>query len=566
MNMETVLQRIDGKGYKAYQDLVGTYTFEQFTLHIDYVQPDPFANPSRMRVIIPRCAANILPEWTDSAVRRTALTDFLARQVAAALAGRRSKGGGSGKSGLLEIDAPGQEVLLRTAVAIDEESIDIRLSAGLPAAGRRILARQAQRMLGDDLPAVIRQSVGNLNPRLVEEHLQLAENQQAIREHLRDHGLICFVNNGAILPRVSGVSNRPLPADRAVLFKSPPEMEVTISLPHGQPLCGMGIKAGITLIAGGGYHGKSTLLAAIERGVYNHVAGDGREYVISDETACKIRAEDGRRVEKVNISPFIANLPLGKDTTEFSSEDASGSTSQAANIMEMLEAGSRVLLMDEDTSATNFLIRDARMQSLVAKDKEPITPFIDKVRLLYEQKGVSTIMVLGGSGDYFDVADRVIMMDEYRPLDVTDQAQKVAAQIPCRRNAEGGSDFGEVTARIPAKHSFQPRRGNKEKVEAKGLHTILYGTARSELAFVEQLVDASQTRSIARALKTLAERLADDQTPLSTLLDNLYAVIEQDGLEAISPYRGKHPGDLALPRRFEVAAAINRLQSLKIKA
>ena len=101
----------------------------------------------------------------------------------------------------------------------------------------------------------------------------------------------------------------------------------------------MGIRKGITLIVGGGYHGKSTLLKALEAGVYNHIAGDGREFVITDDTAFKLRAEDGRSITGVDISPFIKNLPNKKDTVHFSTEDASGSTSQAANLMEALESG-----------------------------------------------------------------------------------------------------------------------------------------------------------------------------------------------------------------------------------
>lgn len=349
-----------------------------------------------------------------------------------------------------------------------------------------------------------------------------------------------------------------------VPFQSPPSREIEIPVPHRTPIRGMAIPPGVTLIVGGGFHGKSTLLKAIERGVYNHVAGDGREYVLTNNTAFKVRAEDGRRIEKVNISPFIGELPYGKDTVRFSTDDASGSTSQAANIIEALEAGSRLLLIDEDTSATNFMIRDARMQELVGRDKEPITPFIDKVRQLYTEHQVSTILVLGGSGDYFDVADTVLMMDAYRPVEVTGEARRIAEKIKTVRRNEGGRRFGEITPRVVEPQSFNPLLGDREKADCKGLHTIILGRSQLDLSFVEQLIDPSQTRAIALMLSRLA-RIADGHTTLAALIDRLYQQVESKGLESLSPYYGKHPGDLALPRRLELAAAVNRLRTLQVK-
>eukprot|EP00438_Fugacium_kawagutii_P004327 Skav220059 [mRNA] locus=scaffold1709:61262:63212:- [translate_table: standard] len=208
-------------------------------------------------------------------------------------------------------------------------------------------------------------------------------------------------------------------------------MEVSITLPHAGTVTGMGITRGVSVIVGGGFHGKSTLLHALQLGIYNKVPGDGREHVVCEPSAVKIRAEDGRSVKCTDISPFINNLPFGKlavmgtmalwkATTEFSTGDASGSTSQAANIIEALEVGAMSLLVDEaprrqtdDTCATNFMIRDEKMKALVAPDKEPITAFVRKVRPLFEELGVSTILVVGGSGDFFTVADAVIMMDEW---------------------------------------------------------------------------------------------------------------------------------------------------------
>lgn len=564
--LRQALRCIDGKGYKAYKDIEGSYRGDGFVLHIDHVQGDPFASPSRVRVEVEPVAAGVEAHWLNPPFRRTAAEDFFARSVAQAIRGRSPRGSiGHGKSGLIAIDVPGQQVLPRTAVTIDTKRLEVRLSVGLPAAGRTILGREAEKLLCEAVPQIVRQGVLRADRDKLGRHLELADQQEAIRAYLRERCYVAFVADGAVLPRESGNSDRLMKGSGVVPFRSPDSLAVEIPVPHRKPIRGMAIPRGVTLIVGGGYHGKSTLLHALERGVYNHVEGDGREYVITEETAVKIRAEDGRRVECVDISPFIAGLPFGKRTDRFSTDDASGSTSQAANIMEALEMGAGTLLIDEDTSATNFMIRDARMQRLVAKSKEPITPFVDKVRQLYDQHGVSTVLVVGGSGDYFQAADTVIMMDEYVPVEVTAEAKRIAGECGGGRTPEGGDAFGTVTARIIRPDSFDATRGRREKVDAKGLSTILYGTHEIDLSQVEQLVDPSQTRAIALMMQELAKRAERGALTLRELIDRLYEDIAAHGLDILSPYRGKHPGDLALPRKFELAAAVNRLRTLQAR-
>jgi predicted ABC-class ATPase len=556
---------MDGKGYKSYMSLQGSYKGEWFQLHVDYVQGDPFAQPSRVRLEVPQSVAKCEREWYESESRKIALEDFLTREVAKAILSTANGTNGSGKSGLIMVDSPGQEILSRTSVKVDQEKVEFRLSLGLPAAGRKILGKKALDMLYHRLPEIIEQAIFKMNKQTLQSHLKLVDQQEAIRRYIETKEYVAFIANGAILPRESGVSNRPLKNKQIIPFQSPPSLLVDIPVPHGNTILGMAIPKGVTLIVGGGYHGKSTLLQAIERGIYQHIPGDGREYVITNPTAYKVRAEDGRRVEKVNISPFISNLPFGTDTVRFSTENASGSTSQATNIMEALEMESQLLLVDEDTSATNFMIRDARMQELVAKGKEPITPFVDKVRQLYHEENVSTVLVIGGSGDYFDVADTVIMMDEYKPFEVTKEAQAIAEKVPSQRQVEADEVFGAVTQRVVFAESFDANRGNKEKVDVKGLHRIIFGRHDIDLSFVEQLVDPSQTRAIAMMLKYLGKNKIDGRTSITQLIDQLYHKINKHGLDVISPYVGQHPGDLALPRKFEVAAALNRLCTLIVK-
>lgn len=333
-------------------------------------------------------------------------------------------------------------------------------------------------------------------------------------------------------------------------------------MPNKGVVTGMGIPKGVTLIVGGGYHGKSTLLDALQIGVYNHIPGDGRELVVSNPCTAKIRAEDGRRIEKVDISPFIDNLPFGQPTTAFSTEDASGSTSQAANIVEALEAGAEVLLMDEDTSATNFMIRDHRMQELVAKPKEPITPFIDKVQQLYNDYGVSTVLVIGGSGEYFDVADCVICMVEYTPYDVTEKAAVIAEKYKAERNPEGGAHFGKITERIPLVHSFDPSKGRRKvKIRSQTVKTILFGTHTIDLHAVEQLIDVGQTKAIGDAIY-YATRYMEGEYTLRDIVENVIADTAENGLSVLSPYP---VGTYAAFRGLELAAAINRLRTLSVR-
>lgn len=564
--LQSTLRRIDGRGYKAYKDIQGSYRFSDCILHIDHVQGDPFASPSRMRIQISQTVSQIPELLFNAPARRIALEDYLTRMFDNAIItvakGRR----GSGKSGRIQIDGCGQEILNRTAVFVDKQQIEVRFTAGLPAAGRRVLSREAEEMFFEELPNIIHRALlyKNLNHAAVKAHVDVGEDQEVLRKALKQKKLVAFLANGSILPRSSGVDDRPLresSSEPLVPFQSPTGLEVEFELPQRGKIQGMGIPEGVTLIVGGGFHGKSTVLNALERGVYNHIPGDGREYVSTVPEACKIRSEDGRRIEKVNITPFINNLPFGKDTIRFSTDNASGSTSQAANIMEAVEMGSTLLLIDEDTSATNFMIRDERMQELVAKEKEPITPFVDKVCQLYKDYGVSTILVMGGSGDYFDVADTVIMMDAYTPHDVTTTARDIIEKHETRRQKEGGQYFGAVTGRTPKAQSFDASRGKRDvKIDVKELHTLIYGTTAIDLSGLEQLVDTSQTRAIGDIILYYSRKYAGWEYTLRDGLEHLFGELEKHGLDLLSP---RKLGNYAMPRIFEVAAAINRMSTLQ---
>lgn len=558
-DLRRLLGELDGQGYGAYKRLSrSTWRLGDFELAVERVQADPYAPPSRFVVSVPAEVAAIPSELTGTATRRRAIEDYLTRVAADRLDTRRR---GQGQESPFLVDAGHQEVLERSACRVDERGVQLRLGCDLPARGRRVLGRQAARLLTDELPAAVE---GLRWPALDAAHARMfvacVEDAVALRESLDDLGLVAFVADGAILPRRSGIDDRPLAAEGTLPFVSPPKLRHEVELPNRGRVTGMGIPEGVTLVVGGGFHGKSTLLRALERGVYDHVPGDGRELVVARADATKIRAEDGRRVERVDVSPFVGNLPTGGDTSDFSTDNASGSTSQAASIVEALEVGVRVLLVDEDTAATNLMIRDLRMQELVAKDREPLTPFVDLVRPLHREHGVSSVLVIGGSGDYFDVADHVLLMDAFRPREVGDEARRIAARWPGRR-AEAVS-FPKVRHRVPDPTSIDPRRRGRIKTSARGTDEVRLGEHTIDLSAVAQLVDSSQSVAVALALTRLVEEdFLDARRTLAEALDLMYARVARDGIDAL---RRDYPGDLALPRRFEVAAALNRLRSLRV--
>lgn len=554
-----VLSAIDGKGYGGYKSLKGEYEFEKFVLKIDKIQADPYAPPSKMRAIVNRKVAGIPENIIDTKEKRTAVSDFLTRTFYSKIKSMKNI------KGKINIDKCGQEILERTSVIIREKELEVRFEAELPAAGRRILGKEAKRLFSEILPEIVEKSVifENIDKKGLKRQADLYLNQEYIRSELKKRDLVAFVGNGAVLPRESGISVQPM--KNAVPFRSPEKYETVLKLPDGTEISGMGIKKGITLIVGGGYHGKSTLLNALELGVYNHIEGDGREYVITDRKAVKIRAEDGRSVKQVNISAFINNLPNIKNTEQFFTENASGSTSQAANVMEALEMGSDLLLIDEDVSATNFMIRDGRMKKLIVKEKEPITPFRDKIKPLYNELGVSTILIIGGSGDYFEVADNVIMLDEYRVSDVTEKAKEIA--FADRGEAESGGNedekFAEATPRIILKQSFN-LNGKEGRIKSRGRTAVQYGKESIDLMYLEQLLDSYQANGIAVLLEFFKENCLDEKTSLKDSVDKMYIYIEKNGLDKVSAYTS-HPGNYSLPRKEEFAGAVNRYRGLKIK-
>ena len=605
-DLQHTLRRIDRRGYSAYRDLRGDYDLGELMLCIDHVQADPFAAPSRIRIRLDQSKAGLPSSLMARGIRRIALADFLAREVRACISEGKFRRGprqrknpsGHGRSGVITIDAGSQEVLERSAILLTPEYIEARLEVGLPAQGRRVLGNVAEEILIDQLPEIARQALcwRQIDEAVAKHHVETVENQEYIRSWLADQDLIAFVANGSILPRESGASDRPMASPQAVAFQSPLSLQVEAPLlncivqPDGEraTILGLGIPKGVSLIVGGGYHGKSTLLQALESAVYPHIPGDGREYVVSNRDLVKIKAEDGRAVTGVDIHGFIDQLPTpphrsgGGDSSRthfFSTEDASGSTSQAASIIEAIESGASGILLDEDTCATNFMVRDARMQKLVHRDHEPITPLVDRVREIYERWEISTLAVMGGSGDYFEVADTVIRLQDYKVDNVTQEARDIAAHSPNGRSNEVREPLTKIPSRRPLSSSIDASKGRKRiNISAKGPETLQFGGDQVDLRQLPQIVESSQTRAIGLAIyqaslqfmDPVSDRSSDGRGSLVKVLDRIEEALDEHGLDWLEanhrkePTRRFYPGRVSRPRRHEIAAALNRMRSLRV--
>ncbi|MDA0148486.1 ABC-ATPase domain-containing protein [Vibrio sp. LaRot3] len=541
------LKKIEKQNYRAYQQIKGQYDFTDFTLHVDYVQADPYASASRLRAVRPWSVTGLdwLKEQSDA--YQIAARDFIARQFAA-FAKQESH---------IDISLSGQTVLDSTAILFTEEGIELRFRANLPAEGRSVLGKKATNILTFHLPKFIRRATleREIDKQALIEHCQVVEDQHALRAQLDQHNLVAFVANGSVLPRIAG--NCDLPMKDAVAFNAPASLEVTLNTPNQGDITGLGVPKGITLIVGGGFHGKSTLLTAIERSIYDHIPGDGRERIVTNAAAMKIRAEDGRCVHNLNLSNYINHLPMGKDTADFSTQDASGSTSQAAWLQESIESGATSLLIDEDTSATNFMIRDERMQALVAKGDEPITPLVDRIGQLRDELEISTLVVMGGSGDYLDVADTVIQMHDYQAIDVTEKAKQVIEQHPTQRHNESESALVTFRPRSLNRAALQTILADgKFRVAAKGTDSLRFGKEFADLSALEQLESSAEINAIGWLWFQLAQLPGWSSNPAKEV-----AAMLTNSWHTMMP----NQGDLAKPRVLDVMAALNRMRKSQFK-
>lgn len=559
-DLKKELIKIDHKSYGMYKTLGGSYSYGNYILHIDHVQGDPFASPSRLRFEVKKETHGFPEEYYEEKHRRLALEDQVLRRFLRQLRQLDKGSMGSGKSGRITTCPANQTVQERIAVVFSKDRMELRFEMGFPARGRTIMAKEMQKLVFDILPELAESCLfyrkwDTKSKSFLEKAVFLADDQKELRRQLKEKGLTGFVANGAILPRESGISDRPM--RDAVPFISPESLQIEIELPHKGKMIGMGIPKGITVIVGGGYHGKSTLLKALEQGVYNHIAGDGREYVVADATGMKIRAEDGRSILHTDISLFINHLPAGQDTVDFSSENASGSTSQAANLIEAMEAGAELLLLDEDTFATNFMIRDKVMAKLVSDEKEPITTLLRHIRGIYKTMGISFIIVVGSSGDYLSVADLVLQLDHYKVKDVTKEAKEICEQCQI------AGQYAEKEVCMPEfSRKLKPIKSARRKLKSMGTDTVLIDRESIDVRYLEQLSESGQTTALAYMMGWILDHVTKEED-IQEFIENMYKLIERKGMTAVIPanYSAGHP---VLPRKQELYACLNRYRSAKI--
>tara|TARA_B100000029_G_scaffold411184_2_gene413442 strand:+ start:185 stop:1915 length:1731 start_codon:yes stop_codon:yes gene_type:complete len=561
------IRSLDGRDYGACQGLLGEYDFSnRFKLIIHKIPKDPYAPPHTgvYRIQLSRSNKQIINYNINSRIKRIAFTDYLSRKFYKSSRHIASKNRGTGYSGIITIDQPGQAILERNSVVVSDRYIEVRCFLGIPARGRKINSKVAEKMFIEELPEIVSVSFDkkNIEFKDLERHIHTAEDAEFLRNRLEDLGLVSFVANGSILPRKSSQSDKPMESGKIVYFQSPSSLEVEIQLPNAGRIKGMGIPKGITLITGGGYHGKSTLLETLESAVYNHVPGDGREQCVSLLESVKVRAYSGRNITKTNISSFINNLPLGKDTESFSSNNASGSTSQAASIIEAIEVDAKVLFMDEDTCATNFMNRDKKMKKLIKDRDEPITTFIDKVDQIFIEKNVSTILALGGVGDYFDVSHLVIQMKNYQPIDETKRAHEISNFFSNKKEPVSSHDLFCLSDRCPLPDTIVPKnKSGRFSLKARGLNKIQFGKENIDLKDVEQIIEFSQTRALCYALE-YSKRYMDNETCLRDVIKQVINDINETGLDIIS---NNVNGNFAYFRGFELAFTLNRFSGFDVK-
>lgn len=565
-DLKEKFQKINHRGYLAYKEIKGIYQFENYIFVIEHVQGDPFASPSQVKIIVNNKKTKIPNKYFDRNHRRIAVQDYLLRKLEILTLKNSFKIKGTGKSGLISVSHCGPEILERSACQICSKNGDImiRMEIGFPANGRTINAKGLEIILFEILPEMIYTTVAykNINKEELDNVIQLADNQFFIRNYLKNEELVAFIADGSVLPRESGISLKPL--KNAVKFKTPESMKIKIDLPDGNIIYGMGIKRGVTLVVGGGYHGKTTLLESFEKGVYDHIVGDGREYVFTDRTAVKVRSEDGRSIAGIDISMFINNLPNKKDTIFFETKNASGSTSQAANIIEAIETDSKVLLIDEDTSATNFMIRDKLMQLVVTEKKEPITPYIDRIRDLYEIYGISSILVVGSSGEYFDKADSIIQMDEYRVYDITENVKELSKEYN-RFEKEETNKNSLMKAMIFNRNILPYKEWCKEEIKIKvnNMDCLRINKDDIDTRYLEQLVDKEQLRAIGYIIVYINKHIFENNNSLQNLINKAYKELEDNGFDTILDNKFI-PCNLAMPRKQEIFMCMNRFRNIRV--
>lgn len=573
------IRSLDGKNYGLYKSLAEKpWDFGDFSLEFLHVQGDPYAPASRVLVKTSLQTLGYGPEWGSSFERRLALSDFLLRRLGEAVSERYPE-----KDAAVVFAVPGPEMVVRNSLWIDNGDLRACLQVRLPGDGRKIQAESAAEILTMVLPDLVStlynngtRQPGGVCPELFA-HYQVLADRACVLGELESRGLVAFVPDGAVLPRESGISERPLL--NAVPFCAPQEMAVTLNV-CGREVRGMGIPRGVTVITGGAFHGKSTLLQALVRSVYPHVPGDGREGIVVDPVAVRIGVEDGRSVRNTDLSLLVRDLPGGVSTRDFCTLSASGSTSEAANLLEAMEFGCRTFFIDEDSSAVNFLIRDSRVRALLGDDREPLIPLADRIRE-FANLGCSFVVVAGACGDFLGLADNIIVMADYKAECANGRASGIApyvtpaGSLPAARIPECRSFANYVR---PLAAGLRPASAVERQVKVKlnGDALLQIGFLLSDTAKAGLLVDKQQRLGAGFMLLNLCQNaVSNNQNTASAnggqnangIDGSLTSVINEICNKVMNVgFRNLPQGmsrEMSLPRAVDIACVLFRLRDQK---
>jgi predicted ABC-class ATPase len=557
-----MLMDIADKPISEYGRLAGDFDFSRYVLKVSQVPSESLEQPALFIVRVPQTIAGFAPHLFSTPVRRTALEDFLTRRIAEQIdvLAHYDEQGLSRRH--LMVAEPGQKILPRTSLLVTEEYVEARIYVRLPQRDGRIDADRVKDIFFDELTSVVNHSLiaCNLDEQEMNHFVDVMEDADQIRQMLPTRGLVSFVGEGSLPARLGDSdypafeNTTPLTMDESLL--------VDVDTPNAGTVKGLGVPTGVTLIVGDEYSSRAALMRAIASGIYNHVPGDGREQVITVPDAVHVAAETGRSIQKVDISSMIP-AQSGVRSDAFSAEQADACSAQAAAMVEALEVGARALLFDESESSAAFLTQDTRLMGLMPEAGARVTPLSARARQLADDLGVSIIVAGSASvAEFIPVADTILKIEAGRVSDVTDAAKKMDLnQLVTDSELVDVSSLVEKNRWVVPTSIDASAGPHDQMIKAEAVDLLQFGRSVIQLRNTSQIADKHQTATIGLILYYAKLRYMDEGRPIREIMDLIDRDLGTEGLECLSR---DLRGDLARPRRYEIAAALNRLETMRI--
>lgn len=528
--LRKTLKNADGKPFQKYKGIQNNFVLEDFEIIFDDVQNDRMGHTA-IRVRVPHKKAGFPEDMYDTKLREIALRDLIARRFRESARTHARSPIPKTSGGEVFIPRPGQEILERGSVAISPYFIEVRFTADLPADGNKVSA-VAMDLLMERIKTIISESLyfSAYKQSKVYNHLQTYENAEFIRENLDSKGIVAFIADGSVLPRRD---DDLAPMVDAKEFVTDPALKVTFDVPYGEPISGMGIPKGFTAVTGASRNGKSALLDAIFAGVYDHIPGDGREYVITSRDAAFIMAEPNRPADSVDISMFVPETPEFDDTSAAKKEFVSSPMSEFVSVSEAVEMGSKLILIDEEYS------NPCVMRKGFLADNEKIISLSEMGSSMGRQ-GISLVMV-SGDESVIRSADNVLVVEGF----------KVS---PAKVERTGnGKEFSMPADRYPVSKGIVYEKGHRDvNVTAQEIRTIEIGEFKVHVP-VAALFDISQTNTVADAIAYMKEHMDGSKNMLDVCKDAIGAIKAED--DSTDNGSGMHHATI---RAIDLAAVLNR--------